>query len=253
VHDALLALPFGLAIGILLALVGGGGSILTVPLLVYILGEPVKRATTESLLIVGVTALVGAVAAGRAGRLHVRLALAFAGAGAAGAVGGTALNRLVGGRAILLGFALLLLIAAFAMIRSPKVELAARGPEARTPSWSRVTAAGAATGLLTGFFGVGGGFVIVPALALVLGLPMTLAVGTSLLVIALTSAAALAAHLASGAINPSLSAAFTVAAITGAATGSRLHGRVPERRLRQLFAVLLAAVAAFLLAKNTLG
>ena len=252
-HDALLALPFGLAVGILLALVGGGGSILAVPILVYILGEPVKRATTESLLIVGVTALVGAVAAGRAGRLHIRLALAFAGAGAVGAVGGTGLNRLVGGRAILLGFALLLLVAAYAMVRSRATGATAHGHGRGAVGWARVATAGAATGLLTGFFGVGGGFVIVPALTLVLGLPMRLAVGTSLLVIALTSGAALAAHLATGTINPSLSAAFAVAAIVGAATGTRLHGRLPERRLRQLFALLLTAVAAFLLAKNTLG
>jgi hypothetical protein len=117
-------------------------------------------------------------------------------------------------------------------------------------AWARVAAAGAATGLLTGFFGVGGGFVIVPALALVLGLPMAAAVGTSLLVIALTSAVALSAHLASGSIDVPLSAAFTVAASAGALAGTRLHGRLPEQRLRRLFALLLVAVAAFLLARN---
>ena len=94
-RDALLAVPFGVAIGLLLGLVGGGGSILAVPVLVYVLGEPVRQATTESLLIVGVTALVGAVAAARAGRVRVRVALAFAAAGALAAVAGTALNRLV--------------------------------------------------------------------------------------------------------------------------------------------------------------
>ena len=252
-HDALLALPFGLAIGLLLGLVGGGGSILAVPVLVYILGEPVERATTESLLIVGVTALVGAVVASRAQRVHVQIALAFAAAGAATAVAGTALNRLAGSRVIMLGFALLLLAAAYALVRDLTVRMAFPVNDGKAPAWARVTTAGAATGLLTGFFGVGGGFVIVPALALVLGLPMTLAVGTSLLVIALTSAAALAAHLATGTINLPLSAAFTLAAIAGAVAGTRLHGQIPEPLLRRLFALLLVGVAAFVVAKNAGG
>ena len=116
-RDALLALPFGLAIGVLLGLVGGGGSILAVPILVYVLGEPVKRATTESLLIVGVTALVGALAAARAGRVRWRVGLAFAAAGAATSVAGTALNRLVNSHTILLAFAVLLVAAAYGMLR----------------------------------------------------------------------------------------------------------------------------------------
>lgn len=252
-HDALLALPFGIAIGLLLGLVGGGGSILAVPVLVYVLGEPVERATTESLLIVGVTALVGAVAASRAGRVRIRIALGFAAAGAASAVAGTALNRLAGGRVIMLGFALLLLGAGYALVRDRTVRMAGQVDNRKAPAWARVTTAGAATGLLTGFFGVGGGFVIVPALTLVLGLPMTLAVGTSLLVIALTSATALAAHLATGTINLPLSVAFTVAAVTGAVAGTRLHGQVPDPLLRRLFALLLVGVAAFVIAKNAGG
>jgi len=249
VHDPLLALPFGLAIGILLGLIGGGGSILAVPVLVYILGEPVKRATTESLLIVGVTALVGALAAARTGRVRWRLGLGFAATGALVAVAGTALNRLVDSRALLLGFGALLLIAAVAMLRGRR-EQATRQNDSQPLTWVRVAAAGAVTGLLTGFFGVGGGFVIVPALTLALGLPMTLAVGTSLLVIALTSAAALAAHLASGGINTPLAAAFAAAAAMGAVIGTLFHGHFPEQRLRQLFAALLVAIAAFVIAKN---
>lgn len=248
-RDALLALPFGLAIGVLLGLVGGGGSILAVPILVYVLGEPVKRATTESLLIVGVTALVGALAAARAGRVRWRVGLAFAAAGAATAVAGTALNRLVNSHAILLAFAVLLVAAGYGMLRR-RPDRGSPSENPQTPAWSRVAAAGAATGLLTGFFGVGGGFVIVPALALALGLPMTLAIGTSLLVIALTSASALAAHLVSGGINIGLAAAFTAAALIGALVGTRLHGHVPDTRLRQVFASLLLAIAVFLVAKN---
>jgi uncharacterized membrane protein YfcA len=143
-RDVLLALPFGFAIGVLLALVGGGGSILAVPILVYVLGEPVKRATTESLLIVGVTALVGALAA----------------AGAATSVGGTALNQLVSSHAILLAFAVLLLAAAYGMLRGRRDRTGRAQEDTQTHRWPRVAGAGAATGLLTGFFGVGGGFVM---------------------------------------------------------------------------------------------
>ena len=151
------------------------------------------------------------------------------------------------------GFALLLLGAAYALVRDRTVRMAVPVNDGKAPAWARVTTAGAATGLLTGFFGVGGGFVIVPALALVLGLPLTLAVGTSLLVIALTSAVALAAHLASGTINLPLSAAFTLAAVVGAVAGTRLHGQIPEPLLRRLFALLLVGVAAFVVAKNAGG
>ena len=162
------------------------------------------------------------------------IALAFAAAGAASAVAGTALNRLAGGRVIMLGFALLLLAAAYALVQGPdrmmagpcqQREDARVGPRHDSRRGHRSP---------HGFFGVGGGFVIVPALTLVLGLPMTLAVGTSLLVIALTSAAALAAHLATGTINLPLSAAFTLAAIAGAVAGTRLHGQIPEPLLRRL-------------------
>lgn len=243
---ALLALPFGLAIGLLLGLVGGGGSMLAVPVLVYLLGEPVKDATTESLLVVGTAALVGAADHARIDRVEVRMGLTFGAAGVAGAIAGTALNRLVGGRTILLAFAVLLLVAAVAMLR--------RAPESptpgRKPSFVRVAPVGFGTGVLTGFFGVGGGFVIVPALVLLLGLPLALAVGTSLLVIALTSGAAFAAHLASGSIDWVIASTFTAAAITGALAGRRLGAIVSPRRLGQLFAVLLVAIAVFLVAKN---
>jgi len=246
VSGTLLALPFGLAIGLLLGLVGGGGSILAVPVLVYVLGEPVKSATTESLLVVAAAALVGAADYGRIGRVQVRTALAFGIAGAAGALPGTALNRLVGGRAILLAFAALVLAAAFAMLRREGETRA----DADYISLRRAVPVGLVTGVLTGFFGIGGGFVVVPALVLLLGLPITLAVGTSLLVITLTSAAALAAHLASGTVDWSIALAFSGAAIAGALAGRRLGAVFRPQRLRQLFALLLVAIAVFLVVKN---
>lgn len=249
-QHALLALPFGVAIGLSLGLVGGGGSILAVPVLVYVLGEPVKAATTESLLIVGTTALLGSLDHAHAGRVRWRTALAFGGAGVVGALGGTVLNRAMGSRSILLAFALLLLVAAAAMVRGRGEP---RRPEIRAHGrglWLRVVPAGLGTGLLTGFFGVGGGFAIVPALTLLLALPLTAAVGTSLLVIAITSAGALAAHLGSGGIDWAVAAAFTSAAVAGAFAGSRLGRRTPTRRLVQVFALLVAAIAVFMIAES---
>lgn len=249
-HTALLALPFGLLIGFSLGLVGGGGSILALPVLVYVLGEPVKVATTESLLIVGVTALLGSLDHAYAGRVRWRTALAFGGAGVVGAFGGTALNRAVGSRTILFAFALLLLVAAVAMLRGrgepsrPEI-----GPRGRN-LWLRIAPAGLGTGLLTGFFGVGGGFAIVPALTLLLAIPLAAAVGTSLVAIAITSSGALAAHLSSGGIDWGIAAAFTAAAVVGAVAGSRLGRRARPYRLAQAFAVLVAGVSVFLIAKS---
>jgi uncharacterized membrane protein YfcA len=134
VSVALLALPFGLGIGLLLGLVGGGGSVLAVPVLVYVLDQPVKDATTESLLVVGSAALVGAVDHARIGRVQIRTALAFGAAGAIGAVGGTALNRLISGPALLLAFALLLVAAAVAMLLRREDPLAQGGIH-RSGAW----------------------------------------------------------------------------------------------------------------------
>jgi uncharacterized membrane protein YfcA len=249
VSTALLALPFGLAIGLLLGLVGGGGSILAVPVLVYVLGQPIKEATTESLLVVGTAALVGAVDHARVGRVQMRTALAFGAAGALGALPGTALNRDVPGQLLLVAFAVLLLAAPASMLRR-RFDLAAGSSDA---SWASAAAAGVGTGVLTGFLGVGGGFLIVPALVLLLGLPVTLAVGTSLLAIVLTSAAALAAHLSSGSIDASIAFAFTAGAIGGTLAGRRLGTDISPARLGQLLACVLAAVAPFVLAEPSLA
>ena len=250
-HAALLALPFGLAIGLSLGLVGGGGSILAVPVLVYVIGEQVKQATTLSLLIVGVTALIGALDQARDGRVRWRVAFGFGLGGAGGALAGTALNRVASPSSILFAFALVMLASAYAMLRRRGGDDASASDAQGRILWLRVIPAGIGVGFLTGLFGVGGGFVIVPALVLLLGLSMSIAVGTSLLIIALTSASALAAHLASSSsIDWPVAAAFTAAAIIGALAGSRLGARLSSGRLTQLFAGLVVAVAVFLIAKN---
>jgi uncharacterized membrane protein YfcA len=244
----LLALPFGLAIGLSLGLVGGGGSILAVPVLVYVLGEGVREATTASLLIVGCTALAGALDHARAGRVRLRTAVAFGSSGAFGSLAGTLLNRVASPRAILFLFGLLLLAAAGAMLR--RREDLDQPHEEQVHAWRRVLPLGLLVGVLTGFFGVGGGFLIVPALALVLGLPTSIAVGTSLLVIAIVCAVGFAAHLATGTIDWAVAGTFTAAGLVGAVIGSRLVERVRAIRLRQLFAAVTTAVALALIAVN---
>jgi len=246
VSQVLLALPFGLAIGISLGLLGGGGSILAVPVLVYILGEDVKAATTTSLVVVGATALVAGMDHARAGYVRWRIALAFAAAGIVGALAGTALNRAADPDAIIALFAVVLLVAAYFMARGhgfgPR-----RTADSRSRLVLRVGPTGLGVGVLTGFLGVGGGFVILPALVLLLALPMDAAIGTSLIVIALTSASALLAHLASGSIDWALAATLTSSAVVGALAGSRLGEHVSNERLRQAFAALLAVLGIVLL------
>jgi uncharacterized protein len=245
-----LALSFGLAIGLSLGLIGGGGAIMAVPVLVYVLGENVKQATTTSLMIVGAAALVGAIDHARSGRVRVRLALALSGGGAIGAVAGTALNRLVSSDTILFLFAFVLLAAAYAMLRPSDEPNADERDSPIEEPWLRALPAGAAVGLLTGFFGVGGGFLIVPLLVLVFGFGMKTAVGTSLLVIALTSAVALTAHLATGTVDWAIAGTFTAGGVAGALAGSRVSAHVPARRLREAFALLVITLAAALLARD---
>lgn len=249
-HDVVLAVPFGVAIGVSLGLVGGGGSILAVPVLIYVLGEPVKEATTASLAIVGVTALVGAADHALNGRVLGRVALLFGAGGAIGALAGTFLNRLLDARLLLLSFAFIMLVSAYVMLRGRGY---ARGNETEIDARDHarsIVAAGIGVGVLTGLFGVGGGFVIVPVLVLLLGLSMPVAVGTSLLVIALTSASALAAHLASGSIDWAVTGSFAAAAIVGALAGSRIGRRLSSERLTHIFAALVVVIACFLIARN---
>jgi uncharacterized protein len=248
---ALLALPFGLLVGVLLGLVGGGGSILAVPILVYVLGQPAHDATTVSLLVVGTASLVGAVDHGRSGTVHLRQALVFGVPGTIGAAGGTALNRAVDAEVLLLAFAAVLLVAAAAMLRTGVGRESGEDRERR--SVPAVAAAGLAAGLLTGFLGVGGGFVVVPALVVLLALPIHAAVGTSLVVIALTSAAAFVLHGVTGTVDLSIAVPFTAAAVAGVLVGRRVGTGLDPERLRVGFALLLVAVGLGIAADSARG
>jgi uncharacterized protein len=230
-------LAAGLGIGVLLGTLGGGGAILTAPLLVYVFGVGVHEATGVSLVVVMIAAITGLLGHARAGRVRWAPGIAFGVTGIAGAVIGSWLARLVPDAVLLGGFAVLLLAAGVAMWRGPL-----SGSGAARPLWL-IGLVAVATGLVVGFFGVGGGFVVVPALVLFLGFSMPVAAGTGLLVIALDSAAALGVRGHQG-VELGLALPLAAAAVAGSMLGSRLAGRVDADRLQRSFAVLLVVVAA---------
>jgi uncharacterized membrane protein YfcA len=242
-----LAILLGLAIGMIVGAVGGGGAILALPVLVYVLGEPVGPASTASLVVVSLAAAIGAGSLARHGRVCWRLAFTFAVPAAAGSVVGTAASHEVGGDALILAFVPVMLLAAVLTWKRAG-ESGEEGGPCPDPPLPKVVAAGLAVGVLTGFFGVGGGFVIVPVLGVWLGTPFRRAVATSLVIIALTGAAALVSHLLSGS-RPDLAVTATLALATGAGAllGTTFAERVPSSLLRRGFSLLVAAVACALL------
>lgn len=254
----LLASPLGFLIGLSLGALGGGGSILAVPALVYAAGQSPRAATASSLLLVGIASFVGLRPHLRAGRVRVGTGLAFGAAGIPGSLLGTAVNSRLDPDLLLLGFAGLVLVAAWRMVTGCPTctrvgedrALAGGGGVAvrsrvDTGRLLAVLAVGTAIGFLTGLFGVGGGFVIVPALTLLLRFNMPTAIGTSLLVISVNSAVALTARLSTSSIEWGITLPFAVAAIAGVLTGGHLADRLdPERSLRW-FAALLVVVAAY--------
>jgi len=258
----LIAIPLGIAIGLSLGALGGGGSILTVPALVYVLGQDARTATTSSLVIVGLTSLLALVPHARAGRVRFTQGLLFGVLGTAGSLAGSALSGSVRPNTLLTAFAALMLLVAALMFRrarsarrelglaiDPTVEpmLTLRPFTCACPRVAKVVVTATAVGLLTGFFGVGGGFALVPALVLALGFPMPVAVGTSLLVIAVNSATALAARVGSGGghLDWALIGVFTVAAVAGSLVGGKVAGRANPRHLTLAFAGLLVLVALY--------
>ena len=244
-----LAILFGTLIGLLLGLVGGGGSILTVPILVYVIGQDVHAATATSLVIVGLTALSGAVPHARAGRVALPTAVVFGGAGFGGAFAGAWLNARVEGPLILFLFGILMLVVAARMAfgRTRRTAVQDARKSGLHPS---VLAAGLGVGAMTGFFGVGGGFLIVPALVLALGFPMRLAVGTSLVVIAINSGAGILAHLRTGGFDLAVALLFVIGGFVGALLGGHFAGRIDEAKLSRGFAALVALVGLYLIARN---
>jgi uncharacterized protein len=265
---ALLVSPLGFLIGVSLGALGGGGSILAVPILVYAAGESPQAATTTSLVVVGASALLGMIVHLRAGRVRVVPGILFGLAGVGGSLVGTHLNGSVDPNVLLLAFAGLMLIAAWRMWINQQapgagdedfelypesrpepgprtgVEVATRTPVTGVVV-AKVLVAGTIVGFITGFFGVGGGFVVVPALVLALGFEMPEAVGTSLLVIAINSAVALAGRVSSGGVDWAVAAPFTIAALLGVSVGKSVADRLPTVTLVRWFVGLLIVLAAY--------
>lgn len=246
----MIALTIGLAVfvGVALGLLGGGGSILTVPLLAYVAGMDPKQAIATSLLVVGVTSAVGAISHARSGRVQWRTGLIFGGAGMAGAYAGGVLAQFIPGTVLLIGFALMMIATAIAMLRGRK-NVGGHQDGLRL-SIPKIVAEGVVVGLVTGLVGAGGGFLVVPALALLGGLPMPVAVGTSLVVIAMKSFAGLGGYLSSVQIDWGIAAAVTAAAVAGALIGARLAARVNPDALRKSFGWFVLSMSSVILAQE---
>lgn len=238
------------AIGVSLGLIGGGGSIITVPVLVYVLGVDAHEAVAMSLAVVGATSIVGAWLHSRRGVVRVRTGLLFASTGIAGALGGAQLTYLVSPSVLMLSFAALMLaVAASMLIRRKSGEASELRRETHVV---RAGIAGLIVGALTGFLGVGGGFLVVPALVMFAGLTMREAVGTSLVVIAVNCAAGLAGHMGHSSFDLVLATLVTALAVVGALAGSHWSQRVSPAHLRTGFAVFVVVIAVWLVLKNTM-
>lgn len=237
-----------LAIGLSLGLLGSGGSIITVPVLVYLVGQPEKIAIAGSLGVVGAIALVGALQNAARGRVDWRSVAWFGLPGMVGTYAGAWLSGYVHGAVQLTVFALVMLAAAVMMFRRARYEPAAGS---RRPL-AKVVADGLAVGALTGFVGVGGGFLILPALVLLGGLGMHIAIGTSLAIIALNAFTGFAKHLhllSLQGVSLDWKVLGTIALIgaAGSVAGSHFASRIPQAALRRVFAVFLVAMALFIL------
>lgn len=246
----MIVLTIGLAVfvGIALGLLGGGGSILTVPLLAYVAGMDAKQAIATSLLVVGVTSAIGAISHARAGRVQWRTGLIFGAAGMAGAYGGGLLARFIPGSVLLIGFAIMMIATAIAMLRGRKnIEVTDQAHRMPVP---KIVGEGLVVGLVTGLVGAGGGFLVVPALALLGGLPMPVAVGTSLIVIAMKSFAGLGGYLSSVQIDWAVAGGVTAAAVVGALLGARLTAKVDPDALRKSFGWFVLAMSSVILAQE---
>jgi uncharacterized membrane protein YfcA len=239
------------AVGLTLGLLGSGGSILTVPILVYLLGQEEKTAIGGSLAVVGAIALVGGIAAAARRAVEWRAVVLFGLPGMAGTLAGAAAARAVPGPLQLAVFALFMLAAAVAMLRRAG---GGEAPAARR-SAARLAADGSAVGLATGFVGIGGGFLIVPALVVLGGLPAALAVGTSLWIIALNALTGFARYLpmleAQGLrLDWSALTPFILIGSCGSLIGHGVGRRLPQTTLRRLFGGLLLILGAYVLASS---
>lgn len=265
-----LSIVFGALVGFALGLTGGGGSLLAVPLLVYGLAVAPREAFGVSLAAVGATALVGVIPRIRAGQVEVGTGILFAIAGMLGAPLGTWVAGMIPETVLLTLFSVLMLVVAWRLWSKSQAnsadvpvacEDASDGPTCQRTADGRLrltsrcamllTLVGLVTGFLSGMFGVGGGFVIVPALVLFSGMPIHKAVATSLLVIVLVSISGVASHFAAGrGISLELTGLFVLGGVTGMALGGVVSKRLSAATLQRVFAIGIVAVAVFVVGKT---
>ena len=248
----LLGAASGTLVGFMLGLVGGGGSILAVPLMVYLVGiRSPHVAIGTSALAVAANALAGVWNHARTGNVNWRCGASFAAAGVAGALAGSTLGKAMDGERLLFLFALLMLAVAFAMYRG-RGDAGVEGVTCNRDNLPRVVAFGFGTGALSGFFGIGGGFLIVPALVASTAMPVYRAVGTSLIAVAAFGLTTAGSYAWSGLIDWPLAGSFIAGGVAGTMIGAALARRLAAEkgRLTTLFALLVAVVAAYMLTRS---
>jgi uncharacterized protein len=237
-------------IGLSLGLLGGGGSILTVPTLVYVLGFGTKEAIVLSLGVVGTVSLLGTLSHWRRGNVNLSMAASFGAFAMSGAFLGAHLSVYFSGAVQLMIFGVIMLLAAASMLRGQNCELETSRPPRAPLHFVTMALAGVGVGVLTGLVGVGGGFLVVPALVLLARVPMKQAVGTSLLVIAMNSAAGLTGYSGSVHVPWAFMGLFTGVAAAGAFAGTYLIRFVSQQGLKRAFAVFLLFMGGFILYQN---
>jgi hypothetical protein len=250
--QSLLGLASGTLVGFSLGLVGGGGSILAVPLMVYVVGVPEPHvAIGTSAIAVAANAAVNLSNHARGGTVVWSCALVFAAAGICGAFAGSTLGKMLDGQKLLALFALVMLVIAMLML---KTRSRIGTPDVKM-DWSNLPAImglGLATGTLSGFFGIGGGFLIVPALMLATGMPIMNAVSSSLVAVTAFGLTTAASYAWSGLVSWGLAALFIAGGVAGGLVGTRSARHLSERRgaLNTVFASVIIAVAIYMLARN---
>jgi uncharacterized membrane protein YfcA len=249
--QGVLGLASGALVGFSLGLVGGGGSILAVPLMVYVVGVPEAHvAIGTSAIAVAANAAVNLSNHARGGTVIWSCALMFAAAGIIGALGGSILGKMIDGQKLLALFALLMLVISALMLktRSRIGQPDVRMDRSNTPA---IAGLGLATGTLSGFFGIGGGFLIVPALMLATGMPIMNAISSSLVAVTAFGLTTAASYAWSGLISWGLAGLFIAGGIAGGLIGTRLARSLSARRgaLNSVFAAVIIAVALYMLAR----
>jgi uncharacterized membrane protein YfcA len=253
--QSILAITSGVPIGFQLGMTGTGGALLAVPLLVYVVGLTVQEASAMSLVVVAASSLFGTWEYGRAGQVNVKATLAFTWTGMLGAWGGAYGHHLIPQETLLVAFGFLLLLSRWLILRQAKIlgrteSKSACAEDFPGTCWLKAAGIGLAVGVLNGFFGVGGGFMIVAALVLTLGFPPRLAIGTSLSIIAPIAIAGIVGHLEFGVLDMQLTGLVLLGSIAGMLLGARFGQFAPPTVMNRVTASITVSIALALILVN---